>query len=94
MNGDLVLVEFATLLLKHSREIDVVTRKGGEEFIILLADCGIEKAKFVAERIRMTIEQNDFLSDSHFNIKITASIGIACYPETCKTPAEFVDQAD
>lgn len=94
MNGDLVLVEFATLLLKHSREIDVVTRKGGEEFIILLADCGIEKAKFVAERIRMAIEQNDFLSDSHFNIKITASIGIACYPETCKTSAEFVEQAD
>lgn len=74
--GDELLKQFASLLKAHLRDMDVVARWGGEEFIILLPDTSIENSTATAERLRQVIEKNDFyIKDSGINI--TASFGVA-----------------
>jgi diguanylate cyclase (GGDEF)-like protein len=65
---------------KELRESDLVARYGGDEFIVLLPETGASGAMHVAEKIRRSIAHTPL----HYNgtdIPITASIGVACYPE-------------
>jgi len=70
--GDIVLEETGKLLMATCRQGDIVSRIGGEEFLILLPHCTITDAMRKAENIRSMIE----LSEPG-GLKITASIGIA-----------------
>ncbi|MGE5386419.1 MAG: diguanylate cyclase, partial [Betaproteobacteria bacterium] len=63
--GNEVLREFATRILKSVREVDFVARFGGEEFVVLLPQCGIVGAAAIAERIRKEVEQHSFVVDGH-----------------------------
>ncbi len=72
--GDLVLKEFAGLLLEKVRDEDIVVRWGGEEFIILLSHTACEAAAALAERIRSSFEQNPNCAAP---LTITASFGVA-----------------
>jgi diguanylate cyclase len=94
LNGDKVLKEISEILLKLSRENDVVTRKGGEEFTVLLSNCSLKEAKQVAERIRSEIENYSFISLNKETIKITVSIGVSAFPETTKNAEDLTEQAD
>jgi diguanylate cyclase (GGDEF)-like protein len=75
--GDEVLKAIAAVSRDHARSEDVVARTGGEEFLVLLPDTGLESARRFAERLRQTIEQTRFPIPE----KVTISLGIACYPE-------------
>ncbi len=80
--GDRLLRSFAQHLARTARGTDVVGRYGGEEFVILMPDTGIEMAAHLAERIRQDIQ--DHLFETHGNpksFKITVSIGCAQLPE-------------
>ena len=70
--GDEVLQKIAKLLYEQSRSNDVVARFGGEEFVILLEHCSVEKAKEKAERLRLSVEMR-----KPRGIKTTVSIGVA-----------------
>ncbi|MEA3553045.1 MAG: diguanylate cyclase [Campylobacterota bacterium] len=70
--GDSVLLQTSNILLKHFRNVDVVSRWGGEEFIILLPTATIENGKKIAEKIRESLS----LYDMGKGLKITASFGI------------------
>ena len=72
--GDLVLKDFAGLLLEKVRDEDIVVRWGGEEFIILLSHTACEAAAALAERIRSSFEQNPNCAAP---LTITASFGVA-----------------
>jgi diguanylate cyclase (GGDEF)-like protein len=79
--GDLVLSKVAALLTKHIRDSDIACRYGGEEFLLVLPDATLEGAKRRAEGIRAAIKQ---LKLEHLGKPIpgvTASIGIAMFPE-------------
>lgn len=93
INGDLVLKEIGTILLSHARNNDTVTRKGGEEFTVLLFDCSLEQAMTVAERIRIAIKEHEFSTDKHQLMEITVSIGVSSYPETT-SDEELMEKAD
>jgi diguanylate cyclase len=54
--GDVVLKHFAELVSKQVRELDVLGRFGGEEFVVLLPETTLENAKTIAQRIRATTE--------------------------------------
>lgn len=69
--GDKVLKEIANILKNNLRGDDVITRWGGEEFIIVLPNTEVKSAKVVFNRIRKMIEKHDF------GCKITVSGGIA-----------------
>lgn len=88
--GDKLLVDIATLLRSYTRESDLVCRYGGDEFALVLRETGKEEAVKIAERIRHAFS----LRFNRENIKITASIGVAAFPEDAKTKSELIAQAD
>lgn len=90
--GDFILIEFSDLIKEHLRDIDLVGRFGGEEFLILLTDCSVEKAVLVGNKIRELIESAVFKKDD-FEYRITVSIGAAEYREDEKIDL-FIKRAD
>lgn len=88
--GDAVLREAAAAIAGATRPSDVACRYGGEELVVLLADCGLEEAAAKAELLRARIES---LSDLH-GIRITASLGVAALPDTSATGSDLLAAAD
>ncbi len=75
--GDTVIVKVSKLLIEKLRDIDMVCRWGGEEFVILLPAVNIDNAVLVAEKLRSSIEEMEIESVG----KITASFGVSCVYE-------------
>ncbi|GAB4288619.1 MAG: hypothetical protein Kow0096_01130 [Thiohalomonadaceae bacterium] len=75
--GDEVLIRCAELFRQQVREVDVLARFGGEEFVIALPDTELEGAKQLAERVRAAVKGVEFQIDGR-HVKVTVSIGIAC----------------
>ncbi len=73
MKGDAVLVEMAQLIHSSLRAGDEAFRFGGEEFVLLLANCDLQGGLVLGERLRTTIEQR-----SLSGIPCTISLGLAC----------------
>jgi len=76
LKGDQILLELAHLLKKDVREIDMVGRFGGEEFLIILPETNLHEGKKIAERIRRCVETNFYNQDNDI-LTITISLGIA-----------------
>lgn len=92
--GGKVLVEIAQLLLDSLRTVDIVARYGGDEFVIVLPQTPLKAGFYVAERLRKAIEQYVFLRHEGYSLKITASFGVASYPENAKSKEELFHIAD
>ncbi|MGH9507918.1 MAG: diguanylate cyclase [Terriglobales bacterium] len=92
--GSQVLREFGALLQAQVRRIDWVFRYGGDEFAILLPQTGKPNAKVVAQRLLETVRQHGFLRPQRLNLHITASLGLAAYPDDATQPAQIVRRAD
>ena len=75
--GDQVLIEVANILTSTCRSSDGAGRHGGEEFLIVLPETNIAKARELAERIRMAVEKHSFCVSESLNINLTCSIGVA-----------------
>ena len=75
--GDVVLQGVAEALRAHARRSDIVNRYGGEEFAILLVDTDLHAAMYVAERLRVAIEERRFEVHGELQ-RVTASLGISC----------------
>ena len=92
--GSKVLTEMGMLMKRSVRDVDTVIRYGGDEYTIILVETGMEGAATVAERIRSTIEAHAFIACEGFDIKLTVSMGYACYPEDSKSKVELLELAD
>jgi diguanylate cyclase (GGDEF)-like protein len=93
--GDRALKRTAKILSDTARQMDVVTRYGGEEFCIILPGTSKKESIFVAERIRREIEGEEFPHEENLPLgRLTASIGIASFPEDGTTEASLVKSAD
>jgi len=92
--GSKVLVATGQFLLKSLRSVDVIARYGGDEFVIVLPHTSPYAAAQVAERIRKAIERNVFLRKEGYSLKLTASFGVASYPEAAKSKEELIRLAD
>jgi diguanylate cyclase (GGDEF)-like protein len=92
--GSKVLVELGQLLIKSLRTVDTVARYGGDEFVIVPPQTSSEVAFQIAERIRKALEQNVFLKNEGYSLKITASFGLASYPGSAKSRDDLIRLAD
>lgn len=70
--GDVILVETTRVASGELRDIDLKVRFGGEEFLVLLPDAGLDEASNVAERIRLAVQEK---------VAITISLGVTSYRE-------------
>lgn len=76
--GDRVLKHLTQCLVDELRNIDLIGRYGGEEFVILLPETDLKVAGEVAERLRVHIESRELKTDRG-PVSITVSIGIGSY---------------
>jgi len=74
--GDAVLRRVAEVLSEHCRETDLVSRYGGEEFVIVMPNTPGGEARRVAERVRAGIESAECLVDGQ-PLQVTISAGVA-----------------
>jgi diguanylate cyclase (GGDEF)-like protein/PAS domain S-box-containing protein len=92
MFGDRVLIEVAERLQSCLRQVDTVSRLGGDEFLILLNDAGADGAEVTARRILQRLSAPFSLSEIAFTV--TCSIGIALYPNDGDNMDELIKNAD
>lgn len=74
--GDEVLKHFSTVCLELARDIDVIARIGGEEFVVMLPETDTEGAYIFGERFRQQIDNSSITIDEK-TIKYSVSIGIS-----------------
>ncbi|MDD2464330.1 MAG: sensor domain-containing diguanylate cyclase [Desulfobulbus sp.] len=74
--GDLVLVVCSKVIKSCLRQADIVCRWGGEEFLVLLKDCSLEDAYNVAEKIRLSLEQENIVLNA-CQLHAQCSLGVA-----------------
>ncbi len=75
--GDTVLREFARLLERSVRDVDVASRWGGEEFLLVLPGTDADGAVQLAQRIRDYLEDKTLLTPEGVPVRVTASFGVA-----------------
>lgn len=92
--GSHVLMEMAAVVLSSIRDTDAVARYGGDEFVIVLPDTQIELAGTVAERIREKIANHCFHAGRNLKLMLTASFGVAVFPEHASSPQQLIACAD
>ncbi len=91
--GDHVLRSIAASLTTGVRGVDLVARYGGEELVMLLGKADVAMAWEVAERMRAAIEGKTIGVGEHL-VHVTASFGVASYPETARLGDELFPAAD
>lgn len=92
--GSHVLMEMAGVILSSIRDTDAVARYGGDEFVIVLPDTATELAGSVAERIREKISRHEFNGGRRLKLALTASFGVAAFPEHASSPQQLIASAD
>jgi diguanylate cyclase (GGDEF)-like protein len=75
--GDGVLAEISAVIKRGARASDLPARFGGEEFAVILPNTNLAEATEVADRIRKTIEEINFVVEGRPNTSVTISVGVA-----------------
>jgi diguanylate cyclase (GGDEF)-like protein/PAS domain S-box-containing protein len=92
--GDQALRGLAERCRAGSRAVDLIGRYGGEEFVVLLPETNLESARLVAERLRLSIMEHPFATDTDtFNITISIGVAEANKHDSLKTLIERADVA-
>ena len=94
-SGDMILKDIANLIKNQSRKMDYVCRYGGEEFAIILPYTDKKEAFLIAERLRENVSKHPFIKEEvQPNRSITASLGLASFPENGSTAAKLISHSD
>ena len=94
LSGSRTLYEVGVLIKEAVREGDVVSRYGGDEFVVVLPDTDSEGALAVAERIRASLKSHVFLTDYGLEGRLSASFGVSLYPDQGQSPQDLMQKAD
>ncbi len=93
--GDLILRRLARLLMKNTRTSDIVSRYGGEEFIIICPELNKKEALRMAEKLRQIIENTQFPNAKKLPFgKLTISLGVAAFPEDGENSYRLIRNVD
>lgn len=92
--GSRTLVEVGAVLERTVRDADILIRYGGDEFVILFPETPLSGGLIIAERIRQVIGATTFLESQGLEARVSASIGIAAYPESAEEVRGLITSAD
>jgi diguanylate cyclase (GGDEF)-like protein len=92
--GSATLSEMGVILAEAVRESDILARYGGDEFVVVLPETPPSGALVIAERIRRAIAGHSFLKGEGLEARLSASFGIASYPDHALTPEGLIQKAD
>ncbi|HSF83573.1 MAG TPA: diguanylate cyclase [Anaerolineales bacterium] len=93
LTGDRVLANMSGRCAQELRQIDILGRYGGDEFVALLPETDRESARLVAERMRSIVQKAIFAYGTS-PVKVTLSIGIATLSEGCNDLESLIEYAD
>lgn len=92
--GDEVLVHVSSQLLKSLRKADVLSRWGGDEFVIILPHTTREEVTNICEKLALQLSKPHQLSQHDSTVFVTASMGVSFYPDDQETALELIRSAD
>jgi diguanylate cyclase (GGDEF)-like protein len=92
--GTVLLKEVAAVLRSQIRKMDLLSRFGGDEFVIVLSHADAGRAHDVCTRIQTALNNTLFLKDKQLNINITGCFGISGFPGDGNTVDELIRRAD
>jgi len=92
--GSHLLKEFGDVLRQTLRDVDIITRYGGDEFVIILPETTPTRGLKAAKRIREALNHHEFHPDRNLTLKITASFGVSTYPQDAESTLDIIRAAD
>ena len=92
--GDRMLASVSEVIRKQLRQMDMLARYAGDEFVAIMPMASGETAVMVAERIRSAVESHEFPVRTGRTARVGLSIGIACFPKDGETAEELLTSAD
>lgn len=92
--GDTVLRGLSDLLSSRVRQVDLVSRFGGEEFVVVLPEMDVSEAQQSAERLRQLVESSPQQLDDGRSVTLTMSVGVAIYPDHGENASQLIAAAD
>lgn len=92
--GDAILQGFAHVLDRNLRDVDVLARYGGEEFVVILYETSLDEAVALADRIRADLAEQPFDVGGGRTLAVTASFGVASFPQDATSAQQLLRQAD
>ncbi len=92
--GDRALRAVADVLSHTLRGVDTVARYGGEEFALILPEASKSEGRTTAERLRRAVSEEIDLRESGAAIPLSASFGVACFPEAAAEAEALFRAAD
>ncbi len=92
--GTEVLKAVATVLRQQVRATDLLSRFGGDEFVIVLLQSEPENAAFICERIKAAMEATRLTISDKLELKMTGCFGISSFPRDGGTVEELIEKAD
>ncbi len=92
--GSELLREVGAVMRAVLRSMDVPVRYGGDEFVVVLPEASREQAIRAAERLRIALREHPFSGGRDLALRVTASFGVATWPEDGETPEDLLLAAD
>ncbi|MCP4685093.1 MAG: diguanylate cyclase [bacterium] len=92
--GNIVLKSLAGVIQGCIRDVDIFSRYGGEEFVVILPQTPQSEAVHIGERIREQVENHVIDAGTSGKLKITVSVGVSSFPENGRSEEELVSVAD
>ena len=91
--GDVILERVAAILKENVREIDLVGKFGGEEFIIVLPETEMPEAKQITQRLCDLVNEK-LIRAYDEEIRVTLSLGISAFPGQARGMQDLIQRAD
>ena len=91
--GDRLLASVAGVVRRELRQMDILTRYAGDEFVAIMPMASSKMAASIADRVRNTVEEQLFSVRNGTMIGLGVSLGVACFPEDGETSEELLTAA-
>jgi diguanylate cyclase (GGDEF)-like protein/putative nucleotidyltransferase with HDIG domain len=91
--GDRVLASVAAVIRKELRQMDILTRYAGDEFVAIMPMASGPMAVIVGERIRRAVESQKFTVRTDTIVQLGISMGVSCFPNDGETTEELLTAA-